>query len=237
MFDVVHVKSANNNFPTPEFAKRVNLYADPEPCIKTFRRADFLSFIMIHQKLLLRYSLLPILDEKPRRNFQHRSPNKKGSPILERSSSREEQTLLSSPLQTLASTLRTSRAATNVKMKIAIMFRGEEEGHRHRGVQGSEQVVVIKLDGVCREKREADDEKSVAQSTIFDQHSKTPLAFSCLGNWRDEKETTWRGSWEDWKFRRIWICMESVGIPRTGYRIMRLRSCFKRGSKEIFTTR
>lgn len=52
MFDVVHVKSANNNFPTPEFAKRVNLYADPEPCIKTFRRADFLSFIMIHQKLL-----------------------------------------------------------------------------------------------------------------------------------------------------------------------------------------
>ena len=98
MFDVVHVKSANNNFPTPEFAKRVNLYADPEPCIKTFRRADFLSFIMIHQKLLLRYSLLPILDEKPRRNFQHRSPNKKGSPILERSSSREEQTLLSSPL-------------------------------------------------------------------------------------------------------------------------------------------
>lgn len=173
MFDVVHVKSANNNFPTPEFAKRVNLYADPEPCIKTFRRADFLSFIMIHQKLLLRYSLLPILDEKPRRNFQHRSPNKKGSPILERSSSREEQTLLSSPLQTLASTLRTSRAATNVKMKIAIMFRGEEEGHRHRGVQGSEQVVVIKLDGVCREKREADDEKSVAQSTIFDQHLKT----------------------------------------------------------------
>lgn len=216
---------------SPEFAKRVNLYADPEPCIKTFRRADFLSFIMIHQKLLLRYSLLPILDEKPRRNFQHRSPNKKGSPILERSSSREEQTLLSSPLlQTLASTLRTSRAATNVKMKIAIMFRGEEEGHRHRGVQGSEQVVVIKLDGVCREKREADDEKSVAQSTIFDQHSKTAslriarLAFSCLGNWRDEKETTWRGSWEVGKFRRIWICMESVGTPRTGYRIMRLRS-------------
>lgn len=37
---------------SPEFAKRVNLYADPEPCIKTFRRADFLSFIMIHQKLL-----------------------------------------------------------------------------------------------------------------------------------------------------------------------------------------
>lgn len=26
------------------------------------------------------------------------------------------------------------------------------------------------------------------------------------------------------KFRRIWICMESVGTPRTGYRIMRLRS-------------
>lgn len=37
---------------SPEFAKRVNLYADPDPCIKTFRRADFLSFIMIHQKLL-----------------------------------------------------------------------------------------------------------------------------------------------------------------------------------------
>lgn len=48
--------------------------------------------------------------------------------------------LLSSPLlQTLTSTLRTSRASTNVKMKIAIVFRGEEEGHRHLGARSKAQ--------------------------------------------------------------------------------------------------
>lgn len=103
MFDVVHVKSANNNFPTrrgvpfDEFAKRVNL-ADPKPYIKTFRSPDFLSFIMIHQKLLLRFASHPRRKTSTKLPTSFSKHREKGSPILRWWSSREEQTLLSSPL-------------------------------------------------------------------------------------------------------------------------------------------
>lgn len=112
MFDVARVESANNNFPASSL---------PKLRTKTFTSLGFLSFIMIHRKILL----LLIGKRSEARNFhQRRREREKGFPSCSIMFEKKRRAL---PSETLTSTLRAWRASTNVKMKIAIVFRGEEE--------------------------------------------------------------------------------------------------------------